>query len=628
VSTFFGAVRLTDDGSVSRPDFSPLPDGMDRRLESPRALVVHRLRVVTPEDRNERQPRPAWGGGGWIAFAGRLDDRSNLAAALGFESPECPPDGELASRAFERWGVEGFGRLLGDFTLAGWHEEKRELSLVADPMGMRTIYYWRKGGLVLFATGLPELIRMPGVPRALNEAFIADFLATNFGDDEYTCYRDIVKVRPGTAAVLTPGGIRTVELHRFDAERRIRLKDDRDYLEAAREILARTIADRRRSIGPVPFSVSGGLDSACLMVGAGAGTAPITTLTAIPDPHVESFVPRRRYDDERSLVELVAGALPGIRSEFLAPSPETDWNPAGLSLAAATATPQWSPTQVAWFDAMHRRATALGARSIMAGALGNLTLTWDGLRGLPGRLLRGEWLTLARELVLGSRGNPRRLAGLAKHEVIDPLRRRDLRPEALTATTCLRPEAIQEFAILDRMRRFGNDRPVGFGADSRLWRIHIIQRNRCRRPEATGLMRARYGLDPLAPLGDPRLVEFCLAIPEDQFLRNGTDRWLARRLLRKAGVPPQIAENRRRGLQHPEWFAHLTSMRSALPAQIERLRRSPAASRLIDIDRLERLVQDWPTSPAAAERRVLIYNALVLHAFNIGAFITWVEGDT
>src|SRR5262249_37747132 len=45
-------------------------------------------------------------------------------------------------------------------------------------------------------------------------------------------------------------------------------------------------------------------------------------------------------------------------------------------------------------------------------------------------------------------------------------------------------------------------------------------------------LRAHFGIDAREPAFDRRLFEFCLGIPEDQYLRKGQDRWLIRRAMR------------------------------------------------------------------------------------------------
>jgi asparagine synthase (glutamine-hydrolysing) len=176
------------------------------------------------------------------------------------------------------------------------------------------------------------------------------------------------------------------------------------------------------------------------------------------------------------------------------------------------------------------------------------------------------------------------------------------------------------------MRAAGNDAGYVLAADSRLVRLRSLQRNRARRAETLNLMRALYGLDQWAPLLDLRLVDFCLAIPEDQYLRGGTSRWLARRLLRTAGAPRAVSENRLRGRQHPEWFGHLARSHASLPAQIDRLRRSPTASRLIDLERLDHVLGAWPSDAVTAERHRVTLQTLLAEALSAGAFIAWAEG--
>jgi asparagine synthase (glutamine-hydrolysing) len=202
---------------------------------------------------------------------------------------------------------------------------------------------------------------------------------------------------------------------------------------------------------------------------------------------------------------------------------------------------------------------------------------------------------------------------------------RDFSAAALAARSAIHPDALLTLGVLDRMRARGDDAKFVFAEDHRQWRIHAFHRGRCYRSDWTNVLRALHGLDETMPLGDIRMVQFCLAIPADQFVRNGRSRRLARRLLRAAGVPAIIADSEARGQQHPEWFAHLDRIRPALPEQIARLRESPTAARFIDLDRLDRLLADWPADTAAAHRRQLLFHFVLPRALHVGAFIAWAE---
>ena len=52
-----------------------------------------------------------------------------------------------------------------------------------------------------------------------------------------------------------------------------------------------------------------------------------------------------------------------------------------------------------------------------------------------------------------------------------------------------------------------------------------------RRPTGLRRVRANFGIDIRTPAFDRRVVEFCIGIPQDQYLRKGRDRWLIRRAM-------------------------------------------------------------------------------------------------
>lgn len=369
---------------------------------------------------------------------------------------------------------------------------------------------------------------------------------------------------------------------------------------------------------------SGGLDSVCLAVTALRHTDKLPFLTAVPEPGVTTS-PNSGHIDERPYVAALAAAFPQLQVEYLSPPADMDWSPDNWQLMAAGAAPYRMSSHVSWLNGPAQRAAGLGATSYLTGAVGNLSLTWDGLGSLPNLFRQGRWVRLARELMLTSRGNPRRMASLTWQSLCKPLIPRRFREEDMLYACGLSLETLQRFDMVDRMRQRGNDPAFRFSSDSRRFRIAAIRRNRGRRPDGMNSLRAFQGISNSAPLGDLRIVEFCLAIPEDQYLRDGTTRWLARRLLREAGVPAVISENRQRVAQHPEWFAHLDRARPSLPALVERMRRSATASSLIDMYRLDQVIRDWPTDAGAARAKRDELQVMLQEAINVGTFIAWVE---
>ena len=562
---------------------------------------------------------------GWTLFYGRLDGRSELAATLGVRDDSATPDLELVRLAIDRWEEKAPQRLLGDFAVAAWRNYSQRLILAADVSGLATVYYWREGDRLSFATNLRAVLANSAVPLTLNETFLVDCLALNHTDDDATVYRDVRRVAAGACVVITADETRVAFQHRFDPHRRIHLSSDEEYEEAAWELLRRAVNDRLRG-SVLPILGSSGLDSACVAAAVAANGEPFDFLTAIPDLSLPTSRLHPRQKNEQQLVEVMAAGFPQMQAKFFAPAQDRNWSPDWQDPLRYGCAPDRSPMQIAWLSAPCRHAALSGATSYLGGAGGNLTLTWDGWRQLPSMVREGKLGSVARELVLGCEGRTRRFAGLTWREVVKPLAGGRYWYRSLAKYCGLRAEAVREAVLLDRMRERGSDPQFIRSLDSRQWRIEALYRGRARRPELTNMLHGLHGVRQTTPLLDPRLIDFCLAIPDEQYLRQGVSRRLARRLLQTHGVPREVAENRRHGYQHPEWFAHLSQVRTEMGAQVAGLRLDSVASRLLDLDRLDHILRNWPADADAAETRRAELSSVLAATLAIGAFLRWSEG--
>src|SRR5207244_1327027 len=79
-------------------------------------------------------------GGTVVCLDGRLDNRVDLAAALGLTHANTP-DVALIAAGYRRWGRDCFRRLQGDFSIVIWDAFERTLLLARDPFGVCRLYY-------------------------------------------------------------------------------------------------------------------------------------------------------------------------------------------------------------------------------------------------------------------------------------------------------------------------------------------------------------------------------------------------------------------------------------------------------------------------------------------------------
>ena len=627
MSRFVGVVHLRD-GDVPRLPPELLADAAltCRQYHGVGFALAHWQSQITLEDELERQPIPL-GCGGALLFDGRLDDRSGLASALALPEHARWADGDLIAYAFQRWQNRCPPQLLGEFALAAW-DGQGHLLLASDPSGLRPLFFHQAGDLFSFATALPMLLALPWVKPALDVHALVDVLANNLGDSANTCYRDIRRVVAGTMVSCRAGGVRSEEFWTPPLDTRLRLKDDGEYLEAAREVLDRAVRARLRSRHPVPLLGSGGLDSACLAMSLlrcnGGQTQAMVTM--VPEPGKAARVSDSRYMSEREPVAALLAVAPGLAGTFIEACSVAELATTPESMFALTAHPIKAAVVNDWMAPALTHIASGGAQACITGSGGNFTLTWDGLRSLGSQLQRGQWLPMASQAMHLARGRPKAGAGFLWREAIRPLLASMVSlPQKWESRSLLQPALAGDPAVLARMRALRHDPAYIFATDGRDCRRQWIAHNRANIGNMAAWQRVRFGLETRMPLMDRRVIEFCLAIPEDQFLRHGQTRWLARRLLSADGVPASITQNTRRGAWCPEWFTRITRDLPALRQQARELRQSPLACRLLDLERVEQLLARWPEHEYAAPGLRQQLSGMLVHALHVGMFIRWAE---
>src|SRR5205823_15034517 len=150
------------DGRGADPDrtldarLQPLaPDGVSVHDEPGVAMAHGALHVWTGEPPSYQPRRSPTGT--VVTWDGRLDNRDDLLLRLGDILRADAPDVDIVLAAFERWGVEAFSSLVGEWSAAIWDGRARTLHLARDYMGVRPLYYCTSGRSVLWSTSLGEL---------------------------------------------------------------------------------------------------------------------------------------------------------------------------------------------------------------------------------------------------------------------------------------------------------------------------------------------------------------------------------------------------------------------------------------------------------------------------------------
>ena len=570
-----------------------------------------------PEDLYDRGPIVG-GGGRWTLVADvRLDAREDLCADLGIGGDEARRlcDSAIVMRAIERWREDSIERLIGDFALILWDAAEARLTLARDFLGRRPLHYHQSSAFIAVASMPKGLHALPDVPREPDDQAVAEFLALL--PDKGSFFRHIKRVAPGEIVTFTADRVRRRQYWNFDY-RPLRLRDG-EYAEATREVFDQAVAARLRGAGQcVGAHLSGGLDSSAVSATASRIMNPggkLIAFTAAPPAGFDEHRSADRFNDESDHAAAVAALYPNMEHVIVRGTERSPLDALDRNFFLFD-RPLLNLCNAVWTDDILDLAKTRGLRVLLTGELGNMTTSFGGLQNLSTMLARGRLVALAREaLLLNRNGMPlRRIAArtlgpflpASAWEKIYRARGRNIDIAGYTALRRDRAQALARQA--EAQGRSNSTRPA---RDAFAQRIAVLRRVD-EGNYAKGYL-AGWGIDVRDPTADRRVVELCLSIPLEQYLRNGQTRALARRAFADR-LPPKVLGETRAGYQGADWYRGLHADWSRVEDEVGRIAELPAASAIVDVSRmrnhLNEEVADWSSEEAEFKYRLAMLRGI------------------
>lgn len=563
------------------------------------------LLPFTPQDAYERQPLLSRDGAFTLVSDARLDNRRELRPSVDLHTP----DSELLLEAYARWGTECVHHLTGVFAFAVWDARTQSLFAARSPIVAPTFVYTADAHRFAFATMPSGLHALPQFPRALDEVGLVRWLSGLGGTPATTLYKDILSLPSGHWLLANRDGVKTVCYWQPDLSREIHFARDEEYLAAFNELFTRVVDDYLHSTTPVAIQMSGGLDSSSLAAAAATLLAArgeqLAAFTEVPRSGFASTLSASSYGDETPFVEAIAAMYPNLILSLV----RTDGQFFLDNVAALfpyLEGPFQNNSNRVWIEKILDTSRQQGMHVLLDGMQGNLTLSSNGGGWLFSLLHHGRYGEAAHQLRGFARtrglGPAVRLAasqGLLPQlpQALWQLQRR-LRLSgkdagaSFLAHSPINPALAAEYHLADLARDSTAAKRLQSVADLRLPRYEMLVSH------DSGVYltayRAMYGVDMRSPTADVRLAEFCLALPEEQYFRDGVPRSFIRRAM--AGrLPPAVLDNRKRGVQASDWFDRLLGARPLVAATLADLETSDLAQHVLDLRRMRRLFDDLPS---------------------------------
>jgi asparagine synthase (glutamine-hydrolysing) len=189
-------------------------------------------------------------------------------------------DTEAILWAYRQWGRDCVAELDGMFAFALWDQAAGTLLLARDRFGKKPLYYFERPGEIVFASTLTALLAHPRVPRALDDAALAEYLGLEYVVAPRTLLRGVCKLPAAHALVATARGS---EVFRYWQLRVGPSVEPAPRPEVVIEELTARLerAVRRRLVADVPLGVllSGGIDSSLVTAFAARERSGIHTFS-------------------------------------------------------------------------------------------------------------------------------------------------------------------------------------------------------------------------------------------------------------------------------------------------------------------------------------------------------------
>lgn len=256
-----------------RAALTPYGSDSDEAFADSAVKIFYRSFHTTPEATRETQPHVS-ASGMVVSWDGRLDNRAELIRSIGDFSKSANShanftDVELIAAAFDKWGRECLGKLIGDWALSVWDSRRRSLLLAKDAIGTRHMYYAFDSTQVTWCSILDPLVLYAEKSFNICEEYIASWFAMQFPPAHLTPYEGIHAVPPSSAVTFDTsrsGVDRTIYKYwDFDPGKRVSYRTDAEYEEHFRDVLDQSVKRRLRSNGPVLAELSGGMDSSSIV---------------------------------------------------------------------------------------------------------------------------------------------------------------------------------------------------------------------------------------------------------------------------------------------------------------------------------------------------------------------------
>lgn len=573
---------------------------------------------ITPESVGEQQPYYDYSRQLAITADAIIDNRDELFGKLQIDQSQrkAIPDSLLILLAYEKWGEEVPKHLIGDFAFMIWDEKSKKFFGARDFSGARTLYFYSNESKFAFSTTISPLFTLPYIEKKLNEEWLAEYLAipnmVEAVDMTSTVYKSIHQVSPSHSISVVGGRVKLTRYCTIDVKEKLHLKSDEEYIEAFHDVFEKAVTSRIRTHGEVGSHLSGGLDSGTVVSVAAKElkkqNKTLHTFSYIPEDDFIDWTPHYYIPDETPFIKETVNYVGNITDNYLkfegqSPLSEVD------DFLELMEMPYKFFDNSFWLKGINEVAQKKGIKVLLNGARGNHSISWGSSRltiDYYAKLLKQfRWVHLFRELDFYTKNNQTGksniLPVIAKKSfpLINRLQRNN-EHLAYQFPQFINSDLAQRTNVFEKLQDHGVDFTGGtkIGNLTEYREAYYKQLYPWNKSGVAGTnLSLRYSLWDRDPTNDLRVIQFCLALPNKQYVQDGMERSFLRRATKEI-LPDKVRLNQNsRGIQGADAVHRMAPHWNAFIEELCLLSKDPIVSDFFNVEVIKKAISKIGKEP-------------------------------
>ncbi len=568
---------------------------------------------ITPESIGEQLPFYDYERRLAITADAIIDNREELFQLLQIDREDRKKitDSQLILLAYHKWGEESPKFLVGDFAYVIWDEKEQKLFGARDFSGSRTLYYYRNASTFVFATTIEPIFITPSLHKQVDELWLAEFLAVpdmnDTVDTSITAYKNIKQLSPSHTITIRNNGMKIERYKVINCDHKTKFSTDNEYIEAFRDVFKTSVNNRLRTHLGVGAHLSGGLDS-----GAVVSFASKSLKEQKKGLHTFSYIPPKDFVDwtsnsfaanESPYIKSTVNFVGNIEDHYLDFKGESPISEIDKTLSINEMPFKFYGNAI-WIRGIFEEARKNNIGVLLNGGRGNLSISWGpGLSYYAELLKKMHWLRLFNELNLYSKtmqGSRYRLLPEIGKIAFPTVGNIIHRNQVIEFPDLINSSFANQTKIYDKIAQYGVERikkPYSFNiSNSRKKHFEeVFPWN------ATGTIGTKLSLYNSLwkrdPTNDIRVINFCLSIPNDQFMKNGFNRALIRRAT-QGYLPDNVRLNQKvRGIQAADSIHRMKHEWDAFISELELVISNSLVKEITNISLLKKALEVLKEGP-------------------------------